>query len=128
MAEESNAFFDIRVMHVNFSSQAQKSTQKIFKSHEDSKKREYLERVLNVEHGFFTPLVFGTNGGMGKECQMFMKHLATLLAEKSDERYSDTVTWMRTRTSGGRTRATLDLESAYKSGLLVRTKSSSTRR
>ena len=60
---------------------------------------EYLERVLNVEHGVFTPLVFGTNGGMGKECQMFMKHLATLLAEKSDERYSDTVTWMRTRTS-----------------------------
>ena len=93
------AFFDIRVTHVNSSSQAQKSTQKIFKSHEDSKKREYLERVLNVEQGVFTPLVFGTNGGMGKECQMFMKQLATLLAEKTDEKYSDTVTWMRTRVS-----------------------------
>lgn len=93
------AFFDIRVTHVNSSSQAQKSTQKIFKSHEDSKKREYLERVLNIEHGVFTPLVFGTNGGMGRECHMFVKQLATLLAEKTDEKYSDTVTWMRTRIS-----------------------------
>ena len=32
------AFFDIRVTHVNSSSQAQKSTQQVFKSHEDSKK------------------------------------------------------------------------------------------
>ena len=85
--------------HVNSSSQAQKSTQQVFKSHEDSKKREYLERVLNIEHGVFTPLVFGTNGGMGRECQMFVKHLATMLAEKTGDKYSDTVTWLRTRIS-----------------------------
>ena len=93
------AFFDIRVTHVNSSSQAQKSTQQVFKSHEDSKKREYLERVLNIEHGVFTPLVFGTNGGMGRECQIFVKHLATMLAEKTGDKYSDTVTWLRTRIS-----------------------------
>jgi len=93
------AFFDIRVTHVNSSSQARKPTQTIFKSHEDSKKREYLERVLNIEHGVFTPLVFGTNGGMGKECQVFVKQLATRLAEKTNEKYSDTITWMRTRIS-----------------------------
>ena len=44
------AFFDIRVTHVNSSSQAQKSTQEIFKSQEDSKKKEYLERVLKIVH------------------------------------------------------------------------------
>ena len=30
-----------------------------------AKKREYNERILEVENGSFTPLVFGTNGGMG---------------------------------------------------------------
>ena len=30
-----------------------------FRRHEDAKKREYLERVLQVEHASFTPLVFG---------------------------------------------------------------------
>ena len=47
----------------------------------------------------FTPLVFGTNGSMGKECQVFVKQLATLLAENKNEKYSDTITWMRTRIS-----------------------------
>ena len=63
------------------------------------KKREYLQRVLDIEHGAFTPLVFGTNGGMGQECKIFIKHLATTLAEKTDEKYSDIITWLRTMTS-----------------------------
>ena len=49
------AFFDLRVTHVNSSSQRNKSTSNIFKSHEMAKKREYLERVIEVEHGTFTP-------------------------------------------------------------------------
>ena len=27
---------------------------------------------MDVEHGTFTPFVLGTNGGMGKEVQMFL--------------------------------------------------------
>ena len=37
--------------------------------------------------GSFTPLIFGTNGGMGEECKMFMKHLAEKLADKDVEGY-----------------------------------------
>ncbi|KAG1693334.1 Adenylate cyclase type 3 [Nymphon striatum] len=51
-------------------------------------KREYLERVLEIEHASFIPLVFGTNGGMGTECQKFVSELATKLAEKQNEEYS----------------------------------------
>ena len=79
------AFFDIRVTHVNSSSQNQKPTAQIFREHEMAKKREYNQRVIDVEHGAFTPLVFGTNGGMGTECQMFVKQLSTTLAEKTGE-------------------------------------------
>ena len=41
----------------------------VFKEQEEEKKRKYQQRVLDVEMGSFTPLVFGTNGGMGNECQ-----------------------------------------------------------
>jgi hypothetical protein len=55
--------------------------------------------VLDVEMGSFTPLVFGTNGGMGIECQMFLKQLAQKLAQKDNERYAVDMAWLRTRIS-----------------------------
>jgi len=33
------------------------------------------QRVLDGEMGTFTPLVCGTNGGMGAECQLLLKNL-----------------------------------------------------
>ena len=34
-----------------------------YKRHEQAKKREYGQRVREVEHGVFTPLVLSSNGG-----------------------------------------------------------------
>ena len=34
------------------------------------KKRKYQQRVLDVEMGSFTPLVFGTNGWIGADCKL----------------------------------------------------------
>ena len=36
-----------------------------------------------MEHATFTPLVIGTNGGMGDECEKFLKNLAELLCRGS---------------------------------------------
>ena len=52
-----------------------------------------------VENGSFTPLVFGTNGGMGKECDVFISTLASKIASKESEKYYATITWIRTRLS-----------------------------
>ena len=93
------AFFDVRVTHVNSQSQKNQTTAKIFRSHEMAKKREYMERVLEVENGSFTPLVFGTNGGLGEECEKFLATLSSKIAAKDDESYSHTITWIRTRLS-----------------------------
>ena len=57
------AFFDVRVTHVNSRSNQGKQTATIFKEHENEKKRKYNQRVMDVEMGTFTPLVFGPNGG-----------------------------------------------------------------
>ena len=62
------AFFDVRVTHVNFKCYQSKPTSEVFKEQEEEKKRKYQQWVLDVEMGSFTPLVFGTNGGMGN-CQ-----------------------------------------------------------
>jgi len=64
-----------------------------------AKKREYMDRILQVENGSFTPLVFGTNGGLGEECQKFVQELSNKLAAKDDEDYAQTISWIRTRLS-----------------------------
>ena len=79
------AFFDVRVTHVNSKCYQSKPTSEVFKEQEEEKKRKYQQRVLDVEMGSFTPLVFGTNGGMGNECQRFVKHLADKIAQKDTE-------------------------------------------
>ena len=56
----------------------------------------YEQRVLDVEMGSFTPLVFGTNGRMGTECHHFLKHLVEKLSHKDGDPYHFVITWLRT--------------------------------
>ena len=58
-----------------------------FTKHEREKKRQYNNRIVNVEHGTFTPLVFSVNGGIAKECLKFHKFVAEKIANKSGCRY-----------------------------------------
>ena len=93
------AFFDIREAHVNASSYGDFSTEQILDRLEKEKKRAYNSRVMEVEHGTFTPLVFGTNGAMGRECAKFHKLLAAKLVQKNGKSYSTVMQWLRTRLS-----------------------------
>ena len=58
------AFFEVRVTHVTSRSNQGEHTATIFKNQENGKKSKYNQRVTDVEMRTFTPLVFGTNGGM----------------------------------------------------------------
>ena len=73
---KAGGFWSRGVSHVNTKCYQNTTTSEVFKEQEDENKRKYQQRVLDVEMGSFTPLVFGTNGGMGNECQRFLKHLA----------------------------------------------------
>ena len=90
------AYFDVRVTRVNSKCNQGKQTSTIFKEQEEEKKRKYKQRMLDVKMGSFTPLVFGTNGGMGADCNCFLKRLAEKLSEKNEEPYHITITWIRT--------------------------------
>ena len=94
-----NAFFDVRLTNLNAQSQAHLSTEQIFAKHETEKKRMYNDRIMNVEHGTFTPLVFSLNGIMSPECARYHKYLAQKIAAKSEQRYSSVITLIRTKLS-----------------------------
>ena len=93
------AFFDVRVTHVNSRSNQGKHTATIFKEQENEKKRKYNQRVMDVEMGTFTSLVFGTNGGMGLDCQNFLRTLANKLSSKNKEPYANVISWLRIQLS-----------------------------
>ena len=71
----------------------------IYHRHESEKKRQYSQRVKEVEHGVFTPLVFCTTGGMARECSTFYRCLADMISIKQDKPYSLIVSWLRTQLS-----------------------------
>jgi len=94
-----DAFFDVRVFHPNASSNRSTTIAAAYRKHEATKKREYAQRVREVEHGVFTPLVFSTTGGMGREATTFYKRLADKIAYKQETSYSQVMGWLRCRLS-----------------------------
>ena len=87
------AFFDIRVSDHNACCYRNKSLQQCHVIIEQEKKRAYNERILQVDHGTFTPLVFSINGNMGREGQKFYSCLAQL----RDLPQSISSNWIRTK-------------------------------
>ena len=93
----AKAFVDIRVLHPQAPSNGNKSIPAMYRAHELEKKRKYNARVINIERATFTPLVFSTSGGMGPEASVFYKRVAEKIANKSSQRYSDIISFIRRR-------------------------------
>ena len=96
---QQSAFFDVRVCHPNADSYRELSPKQIFQLHENEKKRQYSRRVLEVEQGTFTPLVFTSTGGMADECKRFHSRLTELLGLKKGDDYATTISWIRAKVS-----------------------------
>ena len=94
-----NAFFDVRVTNINCHSQRNTQISTILSNHELEKKRQYNRRVMEIEQGSFTPLVFTTTGVMGYECSKYHKALAQKLSEKKGEKYEDIMRYLRVKIS-----------------------------
>ena len=87
---QTSAFFEVRVCHPNVDSHRDLTPKQIYQKHENDKERQYAERVMEIEQGTFTPLVFTTTGGMANECVKYHSRLAELIANKKGESYSST--------------------------------------
>ena len=93
-----SAFLDVSVYHAQAPSNRNLNTNpKINSHHKEQKKRAYKARILEMEIGVFTPLVFITSGGMRKEAKTLFKRVAAKMANKTGQKYSETITFIRKR-------------------------------
>ena len=76
------AYFDVKVFNPYAKSYMNQPLDSAFSSGESTKKRAYNNRVIRIEHGTFTPLVFSSCGGNGFETGAFVSKLTEKLAEK----------------------------------------------
>ena len=93
------AFLDIRVFNPSAKSNRSSSLKATYRKHEQEKKRKYEERIREVEHASFTPLVMSCTGGMGRIATTFFKRLAALLSDKKDIPYSHMLYLVRCKLS-----------------------------
>ena len=66
-----------------------------FSSNENENKRHYNQRIIEVEHGSFSPLVFSPYGGNGREAERFLTELAQKLSDKKQMDSSIVIHWLR---------------------------------
>ena len=66
------AFLDVRVFNPSAQSN-QRPLASVYRRHEQEKKRQYQQRVHEVEHATFTPLVMSSTGSMGRAASTFFK-------------------------------------------------------
>ena len=76
-----DAFFDVRVFNPHAPSNCHTSPTACYKKREE-KRRAYDQRVQEIEHGTFTPLVFSATRGMSPAAQLFYRRLVALISEK----------------------------------------------
>ena len=94
---QQHAYFDVKVLNPVAATYHNKSLQSCYHHLEAGKRCEYQDRILNVEHGSFWPLIFkfSTPGSMGPTASVLFRRLASLLSIKRDELYSKTIPFIR---------------------------------
>ena len=92
-------FFDVRIFNPHAPSNRHNTPAACYRSHERVKKRAYEQRIRDIEHSSFVPLVLSSTGGLGPAAASTYKRLASLLATKWDQAYSPTLSWLRCITS-----------------------------
>ena len=90
-------YFDVRVFNPHAPSNRHTNLQSVYRKHEQVKKRAYEQRIREVEHATFTPLVLSATGGLAREANTFYKRLSSMLASKWDHTYSSILRWLRCR-------------------------------
>ena len=97
---QQEAFFDVRVTHPKASLLSRSEVRSQLLSHERAKKRHYASRIIQVDRGAFTPLVFATNGQCAPESGVFLKALVAGIVDKNvDLSYSLVMNHLRCRIS-----------------------------
>ena len=69
--------------------------QQCYDQNENQKNPNYNERIVSVDNGSFTPLVFSLHGGMSREYMTFYDRPWHMIAERKKNPRSITASWIR---------------------------------
>ena len=94
----SDCIIDVRVTDLDAPSYASRDPAKVLASHEQQKKKKYLEECLQQRRSF-TPFVISADGLLGTEAKNVLKQLSRHLAEKWERPYSVVCGLVRARMS-----------------------------
>ena len=90
-------FFGVTVFNPNAQRYSKQTLKQCYSINENEKKRHYNTRIMEVDQGSFTPLVFTVAGGIGREVRAFYSRLATLLSLKNGTEKSKVTSWIRSK-------------------------------
>ena len=90
-------FLDIRIFNSRAPTNMSKPIETTMRRHEEEKKRNYNDRVIQVEKATFTPVVFSTSGALGDEADRLYKKIAKDISRKNKNTYADTIRYIRQR-------------------------------
>ena len=79
-----HTLFDVRGFDPNANRYLNKALSQCYIQNEKEKKRQYNERVLEIDHRSFTPLVFSIDVGMVRECSTFYNKQVTKIAKNEN--------------------------------------------
>ena len=84
------------VMHLNSTCKPNKSKESIFV--EQREEREVPTKSYGSGNGISPPppVVFGTNGGIGKKCKLLLSNLADKLSRNNGQSYASAISWLET--------------------------------
>ena len=92
-------YYDVRVFNPHAASNQHSEQSAVYRRHELLKRNAYEQRVREIEHASFTPLVMSLTGGLGPAATTTYKRLGSLLATKWDQSYECVMAWLRCRLS-----------------------------
>ena len=95
--KKRNAFFEFRVLYPLASSYLGKNASQLFEEVAQQRRREYCQRIVEVDDGDFTPMIMFSNGCMGPEMTAVIKQLGRLIADKYGRSYAHVVTILRAK-------------------------------
>eukprot|EP00117_Sycon_ciliatum_P023821 scpid87934/ scgid20159/ len=90
-------FLDIRVFNPHARSNRQQSLPATYRKHEAEKRRSYEERIREIEHASFVPVVLSASGGFGKAATALYNRVASMLSDKRKEPRSTVLAWIRVK-------------------------------
>ncbi len=98
-SRQRRAFFDFVGYNPYARSYRNKSSEQNFRNLEQKKRREYEQRINEVEHADFSPMAYCITGGLGPQAEIVTKRLSVRIAASQEIPKSVAAGWMNCRIS-----------------------------